>query len=63
MVDLFLVQPVFHNWCVTKAVLSCLWDDAYKRTLAANRKSTLCGGNGFPLSVPEWSIYHMSDAI
>ena len=27
----FSFQPVFH-------VLSCLWDGAYKRTLAANRK-------------------------
>ena len=29
----FSFQPVFHNWC-SKG----LWDDAYKRTLAANWK-------------------------
>ena len=27
----------FHDWCV----LSCLWDGAYKRTLAVNRVSSL----------------------
>ena len=38
-------------------VLSCLWDGAYKRTLAANReKSSPCGGSGFPLSLSEWSF-------
>ena len=31
-IELFLVQPVLQY------VLSCLWDVAYKRTLAANRK-------------------------
>ena len=30
----FLLQPVLHDWYV----LSCLWDGAYKRTLAANWK-------------------------
>ena len=33
-------------------VLSCLWDDAYKRT----GKSSLCGGSGFPLSLNKWSF-------
>ena len=35
----FSFQPVLHNWC-NKGwyVLSCLWDGAYKRTIAANRK-------------------------
>ena len=36
-------------------VLSCLWDDAYKRTLAANRE-------GFLFSLSEWS-FTMSDTI
>ena len=36
-------------------VLSCLWDGAYKRTLAVNRKDSLCGGSRFPLSLSEWS--------
>ena len=35
-------------------VISCLWDDVYKRTLAANRKEYVCGGSGFPLSLSEW---------
>ena len=30
----FLFQPLLHDWYI----LSCLWDDAYKRTLAANLK-------------------------
>ena len=36
----FLFQPVLHHWCNKKLwyVLSCLWDGAYKRTLAVNRK-------------------------
>ena len=36
----FSLQPVLHDWCNQRPwyVLSRLWDDAYKRTLAANRK-------------------------
>ena len=35
---------------VTKVVVCfILWDDAYKRTLAANLKSNPCGRSGFPL--------------
>ena len=36
----FSFQPVLHDWCKKRPwyVLSCLWDGAYKRTLAANRK-------------------------
>ena len=37
-------------------VLSCLWDGAYKITLAVNRKSSPCGGSRFPLSLSEWSF-------
>ena len=38
-IELFLVQPVLHDWC-TKGRGMCypVWDGAYKRTLAANRK-------------------------
>ena len=38
--DTFLsFQLVLHDWCNKgRGMLSCLWDDAYKRTLAANRK-------------------------
>ena len=34
----FSFQPVLHDWCNKRAwyVLSCLWDGAYKRTLAVN---------------------------
>ena len=30
----FSFQPVLHDWC--NKGLSCLWDGAYKRTLAVN---------------------------
>ena len=34
----FSFQPVLHNWCNKgRGMLSCLWDGAYKRTLAVNR--------------------------
>ena len=35
----FSFQPVLHDWC-SKGCGMCypVWDDAYKRTLAANRK-------------------------
>ena len=35
----FSFQPVLHDWC-NKGCGMCypVWDDAYKRTLAANRK-------------------------
>ena len=57
-IELFIV-PVSAPRLVKKRpwyVLSCLLDDAYKRTLAANRKSSLCGGSRFPLSLSEWSF-------
>ena len=31
-------QPVLYEVTMVWYVLSCLWDDAYNRTLAANRK-------------------------
>ena len=35
----FLFQPLLHDWCNKgRGMLSCLWDDAYKRTLSANWK-------------------------
>ena len=34
----FSFQPVLHDWCNKGCgILSCLWDGAYKRTLAVNR--------------------------
>ena len=48
-----LVKPVLHDWYV----LSCLWECAYKRNLAAYKKSSPCSGSsGFPLSLSEWSF-------
>ena len=37
-------------------VLSCLWDDAYKKPLLLIGKSSPCGGSGFPLSLSQWSF-------
>ena len=34
----FLPQPVLHDWCNKGCGMYCLWDGAYKRTLAVNRK-------------------------
>ena len=36
----FSFQAVFHDWCNKRSwyIVSCLWDGAYKRPLAANRK-------------------------
>ena len=37
----FSFQPVLHEWCIYKRLwhgLSCLWDGASKRILAANQK-------------------------
>ena len=34
----FSFQPVLHDWCNKgRGMLSCVWDGAYKRTLAVNR--------------------------
>ena len=37
-------------------MLSCMWDGAYKITLAVNWKEYPFGGSGFPLSLYEWSF-------
>ena len=37
----FSFQPVLHHWYNKGYVLSCLWDCAYKRTLAANLNGPL----------------------
>ena len=33
----FSFQPVLHDWCNKGHGMSCLWDGAYKSTLAVNR--------------------------
>ena len=40
----FLFQPLPHDWC-NKGHGMCypIWDDAYKRTLAANLKEVAAG--------------------
>ena len=38
-IELFLVPAGLHDWCnKDHGMLSCLWDGAYKITLAANQK-------------------------
>ena len=38
-IELFLVLASFHDWCNKGCGMYYpVWDDAYKRTLAANRK-------------------------
>ena len=64
-IELFLV-PVSAPQLVYQRpwyVLSCLWDDAYKRTLAANGKRSLCGGSGFPLSLSHMVKDHSDSEI
>ena len=39
---------ISHDWCNKgRGMLSCLWDDAYKRTLAANRRVVHVAAAGF----------------
>ena len=43
----FSLPPVLHAWCIKGLwyVLSCLWDDAYKKTLLLIGKNNLFGGS------------------
>ena len=61
----WLYQPVLHDWCNKGPwyVLSCLWDGAYKRNLAANQKENPCGSSWFSLSLFEWSFTICLDTI
>ena len=52
----FSFHPVLHDWCNKGRGMCYLWDGAYKITFAVNRKSSLCGGSGFPFSLSEWSL-------
>ena len=56
-VELFLVPASAPRLVYQKPwyVLICLWDGAYKRTLAANRTKVahVSGGGWFPLSLSE----------
>ena len=44
----FSFQPALHDWC-NKGSGMCypVWDDAYKRTIAANRKVAYVAAAGF----------------
>ena len=45
------------HWAISlssQCPTTSLWDDAYKITLAANRKDSPGDGSGFPLSLYEW---------
>ena len=60
----FSFQPVLHDWC-NKGRGMCYPVCGMvhiKEPLLLIDKSSLCGGNGFPLSLSEWSST-MSDAI
>ena len=53
-----------HSPGVTKAVVcACLWDDAYKRTLAANRKEQPMWWQWVSSLAICVVLHHMSDAI
>ena len=43
-------------------MLSCLWDDAYKKALLLIGKNSPCDGSKFPLTICV-VLYHRSDAI
>ena len=57
-IELFLVQASAPRLVQQRPwyVLSCLWDDAYKKTLLLIEKRSPCGDSGFPLSLSEWSF-------
>ena len=46
-----------------RLVLSCLWDGAYKRTLAANRKEQPMWRQRVSFLTIRMVLNHMSDAI
>ena len=60
----FLFQPVLHT-IVTKAMVCAILSVVHiKEPLLLIKKSSTCGGSGFPLSLFEWSFtIIMSDAI
>ena len=54
----FSFQPVLHDWC-NKGCGMCYpvcWMMHVKEPLLLIRKSSPCGGSGFPLSLSEWSF-------
>ena len=64
-IELFLVPASAHDWC-NKGHGMCYPVCGMvhmKEPLLLIGKSSPCGGSGFPLSLSEWFLYHMSDAI
>ena len=54
----FSFQPVLHDWC-NKGCGMCYPVCGMvhiKEPLLLIRKSSLCGGSGFPFSLSEWSL-------
>ena len=52
----FELFPVPVNTPRLVYVLSCLWDDAYKKEKLIEKRSPCSGGSGFPVSLSEWSF-------
>ena len=44
-------------------MISCLWDGAYKRTLAANRKEYPCSGPLPYVFGPSWSYFSFQPVL
>ena len=59
----FSFQLVLHNWCnrghVTKYVLSCVWDDAYKLLIPASAHNWCNKGCG--MYYPDCAMMHIQD--
>ena len=60
----FSFQSVLHEWFNKRTwyLLSCLWDGAYKRTLAANRRVAHVAAADFLSGYLSGSL-HMFDVI
>ena len=57
-IELFLVQPVLHDWCnKSRGMCYPLCGMVHiKEPLLLIGKSSPCGGSGFPFSLSEWSL-------
>ena len=51
----FSFQPVLYDWCNKgRGMYYLVYGMVHIKELLG--KSSLCGGSGFPLSLPEWSL-------
>ena len=57
-IELFLVQPVLHNWCNKDSGMCypVCGMVHIKEPLLLIGKSSLCGGSGFSVLLSEWSL-------